>query len=240
MVVTDYYSRFFEIITISSLADEVVIRHLKEVFSRFGIPEIVQADNGTQFLSERFREFSSSYNFTSNDGLEAAVKVAKQVLKMMTFLPHSWRIAPHHLRMGSVHQKENSKTSLQADRYKKRHRVRQLEDLKVGKVVWISDLREYDTIEQIGPKPMSYTVRTSRGSYRHNIWFLVPAPYKDGNVVRLMRRKKPVDVNKEESDGEDFKGFEMDKKTESTEICTCGYTPSREGTLQTVRCRSDR
>ncbi|KAJ8879500.1 hypothetical protein PR048_020108 [Dryococelus australis] len=213
-----FEDRFFEIVAISFIADEVYIRHLKEVFSRFGIPEIVRADSGTQFLPLRFREFSSLYNFTvitssshyhqSNGGVEAAVK---------------------------------------AKRYNKRHRVRQIEDLKVGELVWISDLRDYGMIQQIGPEPRSYIVRTSRGDYRRNTWFLVPAPYNEGKVVvnrglcnsEVNERETPVGVDKEES-GEDFKGFEMDKGTDSTEVGTRWHTPSREGTLQTVNHRSDR
>ncbi|KAJ8898475.1 hypothetical protein PR048_003835 [Dryococelus australis] len=95
--------------------------------------------------------------------------------------------------------------------------VRQLEDLIVGEVVWISNLREYGKIEQIGPEPRSYIKCTSK----------VPTPYKEGKLVvsrglcnpEINEMEKPVDVNREESDGQDdFKGFEMDKGTTQEHI----------------------
>ncbi|KAJ8868454.1 hypothetical protein PR048_029982 [Dryococelus australis] len=232
-------------------------RHLKEVFPRFGILEIVRADNVIT---------SSPYYHQSDGGVESSVKVAKQLLKKNDHIssthveyqttPLENEFSPNALLMNRhlrptlpllpsklsqqvehkrMQQKENSKTSLQADRYNKQHRVRQLEDLKGGEVVWISDLLEYGIIEQIGPEPRFYIV--------HNRWFLVLAPYNDGKVVvnrglcnpDVNKRETPAEVNREESDE-----FEMDKGTESTEIGTCGYTLSRKGTLQTVIRRSDR
>ena len=38
-----------------------VIRALKSVFSRHGIPETVQSDNGPQYLLQEFVWFASSY-----------------------------------------------------------------------------------------------------------------------------------------------------------------------------------
>ncbi|KAJ8895775.1 hypothetical protein PR048_001113 [Dryococelus australis] len=51
IIITDYYSRFFEVLPIMSLSDEVVIRQLKEVFAWFGIPDVLRTDSGSQFLS---------------------------------------------------------------------------------------------------------------------------------------------------------------------------------------------
>lgn len=90
LIVTDYFSRFFEIFPLSSLTETAIISNLKQLFSRYGIPEIVRSDNGPQFQSE-FKNFASKYDFKhitsspyfaqSNGCIEAAVKIAKNLLK---------------------------------------------------------------------------------------------------------------------------------------------------------------
>ena len=90
MVVVDYYSRFFEIELLKTLTEREVIDICKKLFSRYGIPEIVRTDNGTQFASE-FKKFASAYDFVhvtsspcyaqSNGSAEAAVKIAKNLVK---------------------------------------------------------------------------------------------------------------------------------------------------------------
>lgn len=90
LIVTDYYSRFFEIFQLNRLTEYTIIMKLKELFSRYGIAEIVRSDNGPQFQTA-FKNFAQEYNFThitsspyfprSNGCVEAAVKVAKNLLK---------------------------------------------------------------------------------------------------------------------------------------------------------------
>lgn len=90
LIVTDYYSRFFEIFPLSDLTASTIIRKLKELFCRYGIPDVVRSDNGTQFRNE-YKVFAEQYNFKvifsspfysqSNGCIEAAVKIAKNLLK---------------------------------------------------------------------------------------------------------------------------------------------------------------
>lgn len=90
LIVTDYYSRFFEIFKLSKMSESVIIEKVKELFARYGISEIVRSDNGPQFQSE-FKKFAREYDFLhitsspyfaqSNGCVEAAVKVAKNLLK---------------------------------------------------------------------------------------------------------------------------------------------------------------
>ena len=68
-----------------------VISHLKSIFARHGIPEVVISDNGSQYSSAVFEEFSKEYEFDhvtsspkypqANGEAERAVKTTKQLLE---------------------------------------------------------------------------------------------------------------------------------------------------------------
>ena len=72
------------------MSEEVIILKFKELFSRYGISDIVRTDNGPQFQF-KFKKFSESYNFVhetsspyfpqSNGQIEATVKIAKNLIK---------------------------------------------------------------------------------------------------------------------------------------------------------------
>ena len=91
LVTVDYYSNFFEVDFLSETTSEAVINKLKHHFARHGIPDIVISDNGPQFNSERFKNFSNNWSFKhepispgnskANGAAEAAVKIAKRLMK---------------------------------------------------------------------------------------------------------------------------------------------------------------
>ena len=91
LLVVDYYSRFPEVIQLNTTTSESIIRGLKSVFARHGIPEILISDNGPQYSSSEFAQFSESYGFAhltssphypqSNGHAERAVKTVKKLLK---------------------------------------------------------------------------------------------------------------------------------------------------------------
>ena len=60
LLVADYFSRFPEVIQLSTTTSSSVIQAMKVIFGRHGIPEQVVTDNGPQYAS---REFTSSYGF---------------------------------------------------------------------------------------------------------------------------------------------------------------------------------
>lgn len=91
LVVTDYYSRFLEIIRLSKdTTSHGVIENLKSIFARHGLPEEIISDNGPQFASQQFKQFTqdcrikhstSSPHFPSSNGAaERAVQTAKKIL----------------------------------------------------------------------------------------------------------------------------------------------------------------
>lgn len=89
LIFTDYYSKYFEIRKLSSMTEEDVIDVVKDIFSRFGICDVLRSDNGPQFKS-KFSEFARHFNFVhelrsphhsqANGAAEAAVKIAKSLI----------------------------------------------------------------------------------------------------------------------------------------------------------------
>jgi len=92
LVTVDYYSQFFEVDYLSNdMTSATVISKLKAHFARYGIPEHIISDNGPQLVSKEFRLFTNKYNIKhdtsspgnsqSNGEAEAAVKIAKRLMK---------------------------------------------------------------------------------------------------------------------------------------------------------------
>ena len=93
MVATDYHSGFFELDYLPDTTSERVVGKLKNNFNRHGIPipHTLVSDNGQQYASAVFRNFAQNWQFvheTSSPGnnqanvaAEAAVKIAKRMVR---------------------------------------------------------------------------------------------------------------------------------------------------------------
>ncbi|KAK3098958.1 hypothetical protein FSP39_024697 [Pinctada imbricata] len=91
LLVIDYYSRYVEVAKLTSTSSETIVNHLKSIFSRHGIPEVLRSDNGPQYASKYFADFASQYGFSlvtssprypqSNGEAERAVQTVKNVIK---------------------------------------------------------------------------------------------------------------------------------------------------------------
>ena len=91
LVISDYYSNYIEVARITSITSKSIIKELKAVFARFGIPEVLVTDNGTQFSSAEFSVFARTWGFDhvtssprypqSNGKAENAVKTVKRLFK---------------------------------------------------------------------------------------------------------------------------------------------------------------
>ena len=87
----DYFSRYIEILKLSTTSYASIITALKSIFSRQGIPDVLVTDSGPQYASQEFCEFSTSYNFNhqtsspyhpqGNGKVERAVRTVKSLLK---------------------------------------------------------------------------------------------------------------------------------------------------------------
>uniref|UniRef100_A0A0A9XJB5 Uncharacterized protein n=1 Tax=Lygus hesperus TaxID=30085 RepID=A0A0A9XJB5_LYGHE len=70
--------------------------------------------------------------------------------------------------------------------YDRRHRCHELEPLRIGEFVWISDLKRHGQVVAILKEPRSYLIKTEKQTVRRNRYHLIPAPYLDelpGTVV---------------------------------------------------------
>ncbi|KAK3749722.1 hypothetical protein QZH41_003773 [Actinostola sp. cb2023] len=99
LLVTDFYSKYFEIELLRQSTATCVINNLKKIFARFGIPAEVISDNGSQYSNTRnlfnstheFKKFAEEWGFChttsspeypqSNGAAERAVQTAKRILK---------------------------------------------------------------------------------------------------------------------------------------------------------------
>ena len=108
LVTTDRYSNFFEVDILKSTTARGVINKLKHHFTRYGLPERVTTDNGTQFDCKAFKTFAVEYQFQhiktlphylqSNGNAENSVKTAKNILKKATDAGHDPHLSPLDFR----------------------------------------------------------------------------------------------------------------------------------------------
>ena len=91
LVVCDYYSNYVEVARVTTLTSKSIIKELKQIFARFGIPDVLVTDNGPQFASSEFTVFTRNWGFEhstssptypqSNGKAENAVKTIKRLFK---------------------------------------------------------------------------------------------------------------------------------------------------------------
>ena len=62
LLVVDYYSRYPEIEKLENTLSSTIIRKLKTIFARHGIPGDVVSDNGPQYSSMEFARFAAEWD----------------------------------------------------------------------------------------------------------------------------------------------------------------------------------
>ena len=114
LVVIDAHSKWIEVFPMSSTTALTTVQQLRQLFSRFGLPDSIVSDNGTQFTAQEFGDFCKSngiqhirvspYHPSSNGLAERAVQVFKQGMKKaspgtvgdkVARLLFQYRITPH-------------------------------------------------------------------------------------------------------------------------------------------------
>ena len=113
IILVDYFSRIFEFGRLSQITSLEVIKFCKDQFSRYGIPEVLHSDNGTQFTSRAFRQFSLEYNFLittsspeypqSNGMAERTIQTVKNLLRKSSRGGEDLQLALLNLRNSKVY-----------------------------------------------------------------------------------------------------------------------------------------
>ena len=90
LVVVDAYSKFPEIVKMTSTTATATINALRDIFSRYGLPEIMVSDNGPQFIASEFQQFyrnngimhrtSAAYKPSTNGQAERVVQILKSAM----------------------------------------------------------------------------------------------------------------------------------------------------------------
>jgi len=60
LLVVDYYCRFIKIARLDHTSEEIIL-HIKNIVTRYGIPEVVVSDNGPQYSSEAYTAFARQF-----------------------------------------------------------------------------------------------------------------------------------------------------------------------------------
>ncbi|XP_065075308.1 uncharacterized protein K02A2.6-like [Ochlerotatus camptorhynchus] len=93
-ILVDAYTKWPEVVQTKDITSAATLRILRNIFARFGFPETVVSDNGTQFTSEVFEAYCESnailhlktapYHPQSNGLAERFVDTFKRTLKKIT------------------------------------------------------------------------------------------------------------------------------------------------------------
>ena len=96
----DYYSSFPEVMITRDISSANIVRVLKDIFARFGLPEEIVSDNGPQFVSKEFETFlnkngirhvrSSPYHPQSNGKIEIFHRYLKKHFRAAVSEGKSW------------------------------------------------------------------------------------------------------------------------------------------------------
>ena len=91
LIVTNYYSRWFDIKELNNETSRVVIQALKELFAIHGIPDLIIYDNGPQYSADPFSKFATKYGFVrttssmrypqANGEIERALRTATSIIR---------------------------------------------------------------------------------------------------------------------------------------------------------------
>lgn len=128
LLIVDSYSGYFDFKILKSITSKEVIKNLKTWFAVHGIPRLLESDNGPQFASKEFKDFTTSWQFEhrtssprypkSNGLAERFVQTAKSMLKKcfkdgsdekLALL--NYRNTPRNDKIGSPNQRLMSRTT---------------------------------------------------------------------------------------------------------------------------------
>ncbi|XP_065190863.1 uncharacterized protein LOC135821795 [Sycon ciliatum] len=182
LLLVDYYSRYIEVVQLTSTSSKAVITHLQSIFARHGIPETLMSDNCPQFASEEFRRFAEEFSFLhvtssplypqANGLAERSVKTVKH---LFTASPDCSQLQPQLISTSDFAAADAALKARETSNYNDRHRTRSLPPLQAEQPVYLTDRHETGTVLR-QPAIRSYVVSTPSGEYRRNRRHIVALP----------------------------------------------------------------
>lgn len=116
LVMVDHYSDYIELDILKDMTASTLVEICKRNFARYGVPQLVISDNGTNLVNEEMKNFAKLWNFEhstsapshqqANGKAEAAVKIMKRLIQKsedtgenLWYAVLNWRNTPN--RIGS-------------------------------------------------------------------------------------------------------------------------------------------
>ena len=228
LLVIDYFSNFPEIALLSSMTATCVITHLKSIFARHGICQILQSDNGPCYNCKEFQNFAEEYDFQhvtssplyaqSNGKAEKGVHIVKNLLKKaqesgsdpyLALL--SYRASPleHGMSPAELLMGRRLRTTLPHTAKEKKHNI-----MRQKQCLQNRQKSNYDKVSKcLVPLSKHDTVRVEDSNYWNKKATVLrevgPRSYtvrtEDGQVLRRNRRsllKTPETLEEQSADDE--------------------------------------
>ena len=79
LVTVCHFTDWSEVDKLQNALSSTVIKCTKAHFSRFGTPQICHTDNGSQFISDEYRQFSKKFGFKHHHIIRMAMAEQKQL-----------------------------------------------------------------------------------------------------------------------------------------------------------------
>uniref|UniRef100_A0A7I4Y6B5 RNA-directed DNA polymerase n=1 Tax=Haemonchus contortus TaxID=6289 RepID=A0A7I4Y6B5_HAECO len=151
-VIVDAYSKWPEIVEMSSVTTSCTIRELRRLFAQFGNPQTLVTDNGTQFTSAEFDDFctkngirhikSPPFHPQSNGQAERFVDTFKRNLQKSPaelFLGRQIRTRLNLLKPCAITNSNKRDQKMEAQ-YNRHHGAKD-KQFNIGDFVWAKDYR---------------------------------------------------------------------------------------------------
>lgn len=157
LIIVDTYSKWPEVIPMSSTTSRATISPLMSVFVTHGLPVRVVTDNGPQFCSDEFQEFlasngiehirSAPYHPSTNGEAERSVQTFKRNMNCRGALPHSVNFHVHKFLL-SYRTTEHSVTGQTPSKMLMNRRIRNKLDLLLPDVQIKQNIRDWKQVEK--------------------------------------------------------------------------------------------